>query len=329
MAIGTPLPAAETSWTVCDGERTTVIAGPVSAHAGTTALSADEPVLVSGPTGTAYLLYDGQRAALDPTEPAVSRALGLAGITARGVSSAFLNTIPEAVPITVPRVHGAGGPAPAGLAGFSVGDVIRVDQAGGAQHYVVLDGGVQPVGMVTADLIRFSGTNAGTAIPAVAATTLRAMPSLGVLPVATYPDRTVTPQPSSRHVLCATWVAGAVSFSVGSTPPIPPTLGPVQLAQADGGGPAVDEVFVPPGRSVYVRPEGGGAPTGSIVVDTGVRFGLADAVAARILGLPDTAAPAPWALLAALPAGPELRREAALVARDVVADPGSAQPGEG
>jgi hypothetical protein len=41
--------------------------------------------------------------------------------------------------------------------------------------------------------------------------------------------------------------------------------------------------------------------------------------AAHDLGLPDTMVPAPWPLLAKLPAGPELSRADASVAQDILA----------
>ena len=95
----------------------------------------------------------------------------------------------------------------------------------------------------------------------------------------------------------------------------------VPLAQADGAGPAVDAVFVPPGRSVYLRAGGRHAATGSVVIDTGVRFPLGDTDSAHVLGLPDEAQPAPWSLVSLLPAGLPLGRDAALVARDVISTP--------
>ena len=327
-SIGPPVPAQDSAWTVCDGRRTTVIAGPISDTAGSESLSEASAVLVAGPTGTVYLLYDGQRAALDPADPAVARALRLDGVEPRVVSAALLNTLPEAPPIAVPRIPGAGAPGPGGLAGFIVGDVVRVDRAGDSELYVVLDGGVQPVGAVAADLIRFGGDAGAGGIPAVEPAVVAGLPTLGRLPVSSFPNRTAEPK-QQDEILCATWSAAEVTLSVSDTLPIATAQQPVSLAQADAAGPAVDEVFVPPGRSLYVRPDGIGSPLGSVVADTGVRFPLADTEAIRTLGLPESAVPAPWAVLSALPVGPELSRDAALVARDVIPAAGPAQPGQG
>jgi hypothetical protein len=89
------------------------------------------------------------------------------------------------------------------------------------------------------------------------------------------------------------------------------------LAQADGDGPALDAVYVPAGRSAYVR-AGDSAGTRYLITDTGVRFAVHDDDSARDLGLTD-AVPAPWPLLTLLPAGPELSRRNASIARDAVA----------
>jgi hypothetical protein len=112
-----------------------------------------------------------------------------------------------------------------------------------------------------------------------------------------------------------------VGFLAVSRAPAP---APVQLAQADGPGPAVDTFSIAPGHSAYVASQ---SPTGSatrtdtryLVTDTGVRFAVHDDEAAHLLGLTAPPAPAPWPVLAALPCGPELSREKASIARDVVA----------
>ncbi|PRC62414.1 type VII secretion protein EccB, partial [Mycobacterium sp. ITM-2017-0098] len=62
---------------------------------------------------------------------------------------------------------------------------------------------------------------------------------------------------------------------------VPAAARSVPLAQADGDGPAVDSVAVPPGRSVFVRSvglTGAGQDTGSLflVTDSGVMHGVWD-----------------------------------------------------
>jgi hypothetical protein len=79
---------------------------------------------------------------------------------------------------------------------------------------------------------------------------------------------------------------------------------------------------MPPGRSAFVRAtgvSGAGAATGAqfLVNDAGVLFGIRDMDAAERLGLANPV-PAPWALLAHLPRGPELSVQSASVGRDSV-----------
>jgi Type VII secretion system ESX-1, transport TM domain B len=80
----------------------------------------------------------------------------------------------------------------------------------------------------------------------------------------------------------------------------------------------LDAAYLPPGRSAYVR-DGTGARY--LVTDTGARFAVHDEDAAHALGLMAPPLPAPWPALAPLPAGPELSRDNASVARDVVVRP--------
>jgi type VII secretion protein EccB len=300
--IGPALEPDEATWTVCDGERTVVAAGipvPAEASVGT--------VLVRGPTGITHLLFDGRRAVVDTGDPAVVRALHLDTVTPLTVSAPLLAVLPEAPPVAAPRIPGVGGPGPATLPGLTVGDVVRIDKAGGPELFVVLTAGVQRIGAVAADLIRFSAGERRT-VPTLAPDALAGVPVVGTLQVADLPDRVDFTDP--RQV-CAYWADGAVSVSTGDE--LPGGITPTPLAQADGAGPAVDAVHLPPGRSLFVHP-------GVVITETGVRHGV-DTEAARLLGLPEHPVAAPWSVVSALPEGPELTRAAALVQRDAAAAP--------
>jgi hypothetical protein len=130
--------------------------------------------------------------------------------------------------------------------------------------------------------------------------------------------------PAAAAPLCAHWRADdpvGVTLSAGVGLPLPAGGAPTALAQADGPGPALDAIYLPPGRSGYVRAAGVSGRTGGagyLITETGVRFTVDDAAAARSLGLPETPAGVPWPMLAGLPAGPRLSREQALLAHDVV-----------
>lgn len=135
------------------------------------------------------------------------------------------------------------------------------------------------------------------------------------------------PLPAAAVTLCAHWRVddpAGVTLSAAVGLPLPAGAAPTTLAQADGPGPALDAVYLPPGRSAYVRGAGVSGQAGGVaylIGDTGMRFTLADAAAARSLGLPVVPTAVPWPMLAGLPAGPLLGREQALSARDGVPGP--------
>ncbi|MDT5222700.1 MAG: hypothetical protein QOG19_107 [Mycobacterium sp.] len=335
--LSQPLPIGESAWMICDGAAdagTTVFIGAPTGSA-IRRLTADESVLVATPDpgSPVYLLYRGRRAMVDLADRAVVRALRLQGRVPRTVSQSLLNTLPEGPAITAPRIRGAGGPASAWLPGIPVGSVLRITLASSAEYYVVLGAGVQRIGQVAADLLRFSDAQgpAGRAdVISVAPGALRAAPIVDTLPVSGFPDQAPRPSDGSEpNTVCAAWVPvqsgpADIALLTGSGPPVPAAQQAVALAQADGRGPAVDAVYLPPGRSAYVAAQsltGAGARAGGrfLVTDTGARYAIHDDDAAHDLGLSSAPAPAPWPVLAALPCGPELSRARASVARDTVA----------
>ena len=337
--LGMPLAEDELRWAVCDsGDRaapsTTVVIGraegPLS-HP----LASEQSVLVRPVSGgSTYLLYDGRRAVVNLDEPAVVRALGLDGQIPLAVSPMLLNAVPEAPPITAPRIPDAGGRGPAALPGFPVGSVLRMARADGDEYYVVLSHGIQRIGQVAADLLRFTDSRGTRTAISVAPDIIRATPTVTDLPVATFPDRAPSPLNAGGTTLCVSWRHAAsggeieISFLAGGLP-IPAGQEPVKLSQADGKGPAVDAVYLSPGRSAYVRATGlsGDNPragTRYLITDTGVRFAIHDDDAAHDLGLPDTAIPAPWPVLAKLPAGSGIESGERLGRPDTLA--GSSSP---
>ena len=332
--LGSPLPGDESVWTICDTDSdaaTTVVVGP-RAGSSVRGLAPEQAILVApGPGSPAYLLYNGQRAVVDLADTAVVRALRLERRAPRIVSQTLLNAVPEAPPITAPRIRGAGGKA-AGLPGFAVGSVLRITRGDGDEYYAVLATGVQRIGKVAANLLRFSDSQGTANIITVAPDVIRATGIVNTLPVATFPDRAPTTldggPDSADTTVCVAWGPAPpaapghsdVAFLTGSGLPVPAGQMPVTLSQADGHGPVLDAVYLPPGRSAYVQ---GNGRVGAryLVTDTGVRFAIHDDDAAHDLGLPAAAIPVPWPMLAALPSGPELSRANASIARDTVAGP--------
>ncbi|WP_157521449.1 type VII secretion protein EccB [Mycobacterium sp. ACS4331] len=309
--IGAGLDGEAATWAVCDGPRTVVLVGT---PAPPDPLDGGEAVFVTGPSGTTHLLYAATRAVVDVADPGVSRALRFDRAEPVPVSAGLLNLLPEAPPLVTPRIPGAGNPGPGQLSGLRVGDVVSIERSSGAEYFVVLEGGVQPVSGVAADLIRAAGATAERVTPTLSPDVLSAVPIVGTLAVASYPDRVEVSRQGERWV-CVHWAAGRVTITTAGALPLPQGRASIRLARADGAGHALDEVSLPPGRSLYVRAERGPGG-GALITDTGVRFAV-DADAAGLLGLPEHPMPAPWPLVAALPEGPELSRAAASVQRDV------------
>lgn len=330
--LGPPL--ADPVWTICDTQSgassgTTLIVGPRDGTV-TPQSAPEQTVLVTPDSGlSTYLLYGGRRAIVNLSDRAVVRALRLEDAVPHAVSWSLLQAVPEVPPITAPRIPGAGGHGPGPLSGFAVGSVVAIARADGQEYYLVLRTGVQRIGRVAADLIRLAASPGAGAIIGVAPAVIGAAALVNTLPVSSFPDRASPPLAGDFSTLCATWVSTRadrteVSFRAAGTPPVPAGQTAVTLSQADGAGPALDRVYLPPGRSAYVRATGlsGDHPqsgTRYLVTDTGVRFTIHDDDAAGDLGLPSAATPAPWPVLATLPSGPDLGRENALIAWDSVA----------
>ena len=174
--LGAPLSADESGWAICDADgaaATTVVVGrPQGSSAD--GLAPGQAVLVAPPSGSPdYLLYDGRRAVLDLADAAVLRALRLEGRSPRPVSQTLLNAIPEAPPISAPRIRSAGAKS-LGMPGFAVGSVLRITRGDGDEYYVVLGTGVQRIGQMAADLLRFSDSQGTADIVAVAPDVIRA-----------------------------------------------------------------------------------------------------------------------------------------------------------
>lgn len=165
-----PLAGAESAWAICDsdnGGSTTVVVGPAE-DSSAQVLTAEQMILVATESGSpTYLLYGGRRAVVDLADPAVVWALRLQGRVPHVVAQSLLNAVPEAPRITAPRIRG-GGRASVGLPGFLVGGVVRITRASGDEYYVVLEDGVQRIGQVAADLLRFGDSQGSVNVPTVA-----------------------------------------------------------------------------------------------------------------------------------------------------------------
>ncbi len=308
-------------WAVCDEVTaagrllgTTVLAG--------VAAGSEEPagVLLAVPGGATWLVTGGQRYRVDLGDAAVRTALGLTGRVPRPASPGLVSALPEGPPLVRPVVPGAGAAGPRGLRA-PVGDVVSSRPAGAAPRYhVVLDGGLQEVPPLVADVLAAASGHAVTGIgPEVVAD----LPQAHRLEVVGWPA--VAPplrEPAEAPVTCWTWSgepgadpAGGVHL--GRMPAAEPT---VVLAGADGAGARVDAVAVGAGGAVRATAPGVAAGAGTVwlVSASGVAHGVADEPSAAALGITDPA-PAPEAALRLLPTGPVLDVGAATGAVDVPA----------
>ena len=345
-------------WTVCDGidtpdvtqttgtasVQTTVVAGDLTLNEDIRKADPAQMLLVNSGSGS-YLIYDGVRALIDPTDSVVINALHLQNAKTRPISVGLLNAFPLVPPIRPVVINGAGTVIPGIPATYPVGSVVKAVDSRGEQLYVVLTNGLQPISSAAADIIRYSnaGDLASQGTHEIPPSVVSRVPIVHSLPIDHYPS--VSPQivnVEPDRVACMAWeransaAKAGVRLLVGHRLPIPDGAQPVALATADGNGPSVDAVYLKPGTGEYVQATGGDADSRSVgqlfyVSDTGVRYHIKDLPTAAALGVTgvhesrsdaDVPQLAPWPVLSLLPAGPELSQEAALVSHDGMgADP--------
>ena len=330
-------PGLRPQWAVCDEtsadrgravalSATTVVAG--AAPQGRP-IDGDRALLLRGSAGTAYLVHHGKRQRVELSDRRATAAFDLGGRAPRPAADRLLDAIPEATPLKVPDVVGAGEPVAAGVPG-KVGDVVRSAPPGvPARFYVLLAGAVQQVSAPVAALLQSANPDASAEPLAVRWDLLSRLPTKAVLDVADYPEGPLRPlEPAEASTVCLAFAAAdgkqAPEVVVGQAPPTPADRVPTRLAQADGPGPRLDAVYLPPGQGAAVRGVVPGQPadTGSLwlVSDTGVAYGVPDAESAAALGITGATA-APEVLLRLLPTGEPLSLAAARRTVDVL-DPG-------
>ena len=286
-------------------------------------LGEDRALLARAATGTDYLLFDGKRAQVDITDPAVRNAFGLADVEPRRVSTSLLNAIPESDALEPPQILGAGDPAPfPEVSGQEVGDVVRVDLAGSDEYFLLLPDGKQPVGRLVANLIRYD-RSADLEIPLVTPEDIGGVPDTpNRVDFEEYPQQVpeIVPVAESR-VACLTWAArGAdepgTAVTISDEIELDEGMRPVGVLPSVAGEEIADGVYLPPSKGALVRGvvPGQDPDSGAIflITDLGFRYGVPSIEVAKALGLGETTQPAPEAILDLLPIGPSLDPQAAL-----------------
>jgi type VII secretion protein EccB len=343
------------SWAVCDSTQLPSVTEQARASSVETTVLANDPVLsdniravspeqtiLTRVGATTYLVYNGVRAAINPADPTLRNALRLGDSEIRAVSPGLLNSFPLVDPIVPVDIQGVGEPTSYLPETYPVGSILKTADSRGAQLYVVLREGLQPISAVTADIIRYGNPQSPTASEptGISPAIVSAVPIVHTLRVDRYPaapPRFVHADPD--RVVCMSWQhnnSGAEATTrllVGNRLPLPNDAQPVRLATADGGGPGLDSVYLRSGTGEYVQATGNEPHSRAMgqlfyIDDVGLRFHVTDEATATTLGLVGVKTPgsknempqsAPWPVLALLPPGPELSQQAALIAHDGIA----------
>lgn len=330
-------------WQICSGSETgstatTLAVGGTADGAG---LPTGQGMLVTGPDKSGYLVWRGSKLRLDEKSRA-REALGYGSTPRLPVSAAFLNALPSGPDLRSPDVPGKGQDGPSlGGRESRIGEVFRVSVPGSADRYYLLrEEGLVPLTATTAALVlgdpttreKVYGGDASKVAP-LGADVLSSRLAPGAGESTDAPDLPSTPPEAvtlgEGRTVCIRVQPGAQGPQISVALTGTGSLGPASQAPPEGLTPAC----VPVG-TITVRPSGGslvrvlgasGSKVGTtvyLVTDTGMKYrvGTADALAA--LGYSESQArglPAP--LLAMLPTGPDLTKEAAALGRSASTTP--------
>lgn len=330
-------------WQVCSGSETgstgTVVA--VGAPADAAGLATAQGMLVTGPDKAAYLVWRGSKLRLDEDGRA-REALGYGSTPRLPVSAAFLNALPSGPDLRAQEVPGKGkdGPSLGGRAS-RVGEVFRVTVPGSAERYYLLrEEGLVPLTATGAALVLGDPTtrekvyDGGAAnVTSLGADVLNGRLAPGAGESADDPNLPSAPPEAvalaQDHTVCVRVVPGERGPRISVALTRPGTLGPISQAPPEGLTPAcmpVGTIAVRPGGGSLVRALGAsGSKVGTtvyLVTDTGMKYRVGTAEALSALGYSQGQAlglPAP--LLAMLPTGPDLTKEAAALGRSASTTP--------
>lgn len=351
-AVGVPgapdaLPGAkeldDDPWLVCSATRPSdtgrpravtalaVGAGKVGDIPGAYRLGTGTGVLVAGPDGKEYLLWQGSRLRVDEKSDA-ARALGYGDAAPRPVSAAFLDAFPQGPDLSPPEVPGRGEAGPRlGGRPTRLGQVFRVDVPGSEPRYHLLyKEGLVPLGDTVAALVMgdprtaeeaYGGETRVASLGADALTRHLAPGTAGPEGAAELPSSPPElVRPPAGQVVCSGVESAGGSARVGVAILPETVLGDAVQKPDPEFEPAclpVDAVSVRPGAGVLVRAlSAAGSPLGDttfLVTDTGVKHRLLSKEAVEALGyggVPEQTMPAH--VLSMLPTGPDLTREAAV-----------------
>lgn len=345
---------AKSSWLVCDAVTkafgagapepvtVTVIDGQPDMGDRRRVLGPSDAVLLRYDDGV-WLVRDGRRSKVDPSQRAVLLALGVSAdaiASARPMSRALFDAIPVGSALTVPVIPRLGEPAGFADAPGPVGTVVSTPQVGGAATYsVVVTEGMQTVSPVVAQILQ-NANGSGAPMPVIAGPVLSQLPVADSVDVSAYPDEQLRVVDAEENPATCWWWQkskgeGRAVTSVVSGPTIPVAGDQadkaVKLVKADTSGGQADQVFFGEDLANYIAATGNDPAASTSesqwwVSESGARFGVArDDETMRSLGIGTATTTAPWSAVRLLPAGPTLSKDDALVRHDTL--PTDSQPG--
>jgi len=330
----TPVTAtASPAWALCDtvtgGEssnpivKTSVLSMPLS-------LSRDDlmqprEILLTTFQGQTWLVNRNGRHPIDLNDRALTLALGIPGNSKPSLlSEAMFNAIPDAGPLDVPPIPGAGEPNTLGLPPeLVIGSVFKIDTGYGNGFFVVLPDGVAPVNGNTASLLRSRDSHGLVEIPTIIKSQVAQIPERE-FPSPLPDDSIKVVSRLEEPVMCWSWqrVAGdqapkAAALALGHLP-IPPEMMDRGIDQVQG----TVAVYLDGGKYVQIQSPDPQSGEALYYIDPqGVRYGIPDQQTASALGLSGPAN-APWWAVRLLVGGPVLSKQAALLEHDTLpADP--------
>jgi type VII secretion protein EccB len=266
-----------------------------------TGSTAGQLILIAGPTGTQYVLWDNMKYLVAVRSALV--AFGLGNQTPMNAPSAWLNAIPSGPALAPPVIAGMGeeGLSVAGQP-MRIGTVFEVSAAGADQYYVLLRDGLAPLGRTAAALLTVSGGGPVQHVsPAVVAS---APASANRSLLNSLPDLLsgMPYQPKGTALCLRQTSPGSAS---GTT-----VITDEAAATATG-------VIVPPGTGMLVQPPAPNSkflsptPPTYLITDQGIKYALADTGVLAAFGYagikPNTM---PVAVLGLIPSGPTLSTSA-------------------
>jgi type VII secretion protein EccB len=336
------------SWLVCDTVATSTGVGApqgvtVTVINGTPELSGHRRVLAGSDAvvlsygGDAWVIRQGRRSRVDPTNRAVLLPLGLTPeqvSQARPMSRALFDALPVGPELVVPEVPNISAAATFQGAPGPVGTILVTPQISGPQQYsLVLTDGVQTLPPLVAQILQNAGGPGGGKPLTVQPAALAKMPVVNKIDLSSYPDNPLEVVDIRENPATCWWwerTAGEsrarVQVVSGPSIPVPArTMGKVvTLVKADTTGREADQVYFATNYANFVAVTGNqpGAQTAESlwwITDAGARFGVDDNKEAReALGLTLQPSLAPWVALRLLPQGPTLSRADALVVHDTL-----------